>query len=454
MADTIINDIQSSISDVRLEQSLVAALLIDTAATGAVRDIIAPAMITDKACASILEACLACDGDGLGVDLLTVTSQMRKAGTLAAIGGPAALVEISQAAASSAHVQSWAYALAEKHNRRVLLDTLQRMTLTAMDEGVSVDGALYSLKEAIEDYSRSIAMGSPVPPLADGVGQAYSRLMDNVARVREGRPLQGVPTGLVRLDRVLGNLQPGCLYILAGRPAMGKTAVMLSMAKTAADAGYPAVVFSLEMSARQIADRLLLAATDGMVLAEQYRRGTVDDAGLEAIHNAINPLTGLNIYIDDTSAATMDYIRNKARKMRDEGRCGVVFIDYLQLVGTPDGLGRNATREQEVSSMSRAAKLMAKDLDAPVVLLSQLNRAVETRADKRPVLADLRESGSIEQDADAVLFVHRAAYYAEPAPGIPANSGEVIVAKNRHGSTCSVPFLHNESITKLWDYER
>lgn len=455
MTPDIITDIQVSLTDTQLERALVAALLIDTEATAKVRDILTPAMLADKVCATIYAACLeACEQEG-SVDLLTVTNRLRKSGDLATIGGPSALVDISQTASSAAHVQSWAYAIAEKHNRRTLVATLNQMTLAAMDEGTTVDGALYTLKAAIEDFARQIALGSPVPPLKDGVREAYTRLMDNIARVREGKPLQGVPTGLVRLDRALGNLQPGCLYILAARPAMGKTAMMLNMAKAAAEAGHPAVVFSLEMSARQIADRCILAATDGWVDGEEYRRATISDEGLRAIDNAIDPLGGLAVYVDDCSAATMDYIRNKARKMRDEGRCDAVYIDYLQLVGSPDTLRKSATREQEVSQMSRAAKLMAKELDVPVVLLSQLNRAVESRGDKRPVLADLRESGAIEQDADAVLFVHRAAYYVtDPAAaGIPANSGEVIVAKNRHGRTGSVPFSHNGSITRIFDYE-
>lgn len=455
MNDYTLTDIQTSLTDIALERSLVAALLIDTTATAKVRDILSPSMLADKTCAAVYAACLAEYEDGGDVDMLTVTSRLRKDGTLASVGGAPAIADMAMAASSSAHVQSWAYAIAEKHNRRTLVATLNQMTLAAMDEGTTVDGALYTLKAAIEDFARQIALGSPVPPLKDGVQEAYTRLMDNIARIREGKPLQGVPTGLVRLDRALGNLQPGCLYILAARPAMGKTAMMLNMARAAAESGHPAVVFSLEMSARQIGDRLILAATDGWVEGEEYRRATITDEGLRAIDNAIDPLSKLAIYVDDCSGATMDYIRNKARKMRDEGRCDAVYIDYLQLVGTSEQLRRNATREQEVSQMSRAAKLMAKELDVPVVLLSQLNRAVESRGDKRPVLADLRESGAIEQDADVVMFVHRAAYYvADPdAAGIPANSGEVIVAKNRHGRTGSAPFSHNNTITKIWDYE-
>ena len=450
----ILNDIQTSLTDARLERSLVAALLIDCTAVDKVRDILTPAMLSDKTYSTVYAACLAAyERDG-SVDLLTVTQHLRKEGKLSEIGGPAALADISQAAATSAHVQSWAYIIAEKHNRRTLIQTLNTMIIAAMDEGTTVDGALYTLKAALEDFSRQIALGSPVPPVGDGVTEAYTRLLDNIALVRDGKPLQGVPTGLVRLDRALGNLQPGCLYILAARPAMGKTAMMLNMAKAAAQSNHPAVVFSLEMSARQIGDRLILAATDGWVDGEEYRRATVTADGLRAIDNAIDPLTQLDIYVDDCSGATMDYIRNKSRKMRDEGRCDAVYIDYLQLVGTSDTLHKNATREQEVSQMSRAAKLMAKELNVPVVMLSQLNRAVESRGDKRPVLADLRESGAIEQDADVVMFVHRAAYYtADPeAAGIPANSGEVIVAKNRHGRTCSIPFKHNNTITLITDF--
>ena len=458
MDNHILNDIQVSLSDLQLERAVLGAMLTDSTGFGKVKDILTPDIFSDRAHAAVYAAIRKAGEDG-EVDLLTVTQAMRSAGTLDLIGGPAGLVDLSQAAATAAHIATWAATLADKHNRRHLLKCLNEMTVAVMDESASVDGTIQAVRTAMDDFARQMVFGAPVAPASEGILEAYRQLTERVAADREGKSLFGIPTGLVRLDRAIGGLKPGCLYILAARPAMGKTAMMLHLARTAAEAGKHAVVFSLEMAARQIGDRLILAANDGYVLGESYNRGHLNGEELSYIDQSIDPLTNLPIYLDDCGSATLPYIHSKARKMRDEGRCDVVLIDYLQLISAPDVASRrNSNREQEVAQMSRQAKALARDLDIPVVLLSQLNRAVEQRGDKRPQLADLRESGAIEQDADVVMFLHRAAYYGvtESVNGesIPANSGEVIIAKNRHGHTGAVPFLHNESITKIYDYEQ
>lgn len=450
-----IND--TILSDVQLERSLLGALLVDSTAFGKVKDILTAKMFADRHNGEVFQAASDAYADGGSVDLITITQAAKRSGTLDSLGGPAYLASLTQAACTGAHAESWAYIIADKHNRRNLMHTLNDMTIAVMDEGMAVDSVILQLRTAFETFATSMAIGTPVPPAKEGISEAYSELAERMGGYRNGQSSHGIPTGLTELDRALGGFKGGNLYVLAGRPAMGKTAMMLHLATIAAESGHPTVVFSLEMSRKQVADRMILCDADGIVTGEEYSRGAIDDMQYDYISKRINPLCDRPLYIDDCGGATMQYIHNKARRMRDEGRCDIVLIDYLQLVSNPDTAARrNATREQEVSQMSRQAKVMARELGIPVVLLSQLSRSVEQRSDKRPVLSDLRESGAIEQDADVVMFLYRPSYYNEyqTADGtpIPPDSGEVIISKNRHGRTGSVAFRHNESLTKIFEY--
>jgi replicative DNA helicase len=288
--------------------------------------------------------------------------------------------------------------------------------------------------------------------LADALTAAETR-----QTLRQSGKTTGIPTGIASLDRLTGGgWQPGQLVILAARPAAGKSAVALSMAKAAAMNGTPVLFMSLEMGDVSLADRLLLSECD--IDADDFRAGHLTPADWRKLDEAAAKLQGLPIHIDPSPMVSMRKIRSRAKTMHRRGKCSSLFIDYLQLIDCQsDKKGRN--REQEVSEVSRQAKLLANELQIPVILLSQLNRAVESRADKTPLLSDLRESGAIEQDADIVAFIHRPAYYN--VEQIPTRSygtisaegvGILTIAKQRNGAVGTVLFSHNESLTRVTDY--
>jgi replicative DNA helicase len=265
--------------------------------------------------------------------------------------------------------------------------------------------------------------------------------------------LTGIPTGLDELNKLTAGLQNGDLVILAGRPAMGKTAVSLCMAWEAAEAGHQVLYCSIEMTAERLMDRWLVGKTG--IDPNKWKGGQSTPEELALAQQAREQIRQLPIRVDDNPIMSMDYIFSKARMLRQKGQCDIVFVDYLQLSQLKTG-NRNDTRTVIIGEATRKAKLMAKKLGVPVVLLSQLNRKPEDRTDKRPELADLRDSGQIEQDADLVVMVHRpsqAGLTKDEKSGYPAKDlGVLIVAKNRNGPIGDVYFGHNESLTRIGDY--
>ncbi len=290
----------------------------------------------------------------------------------------------------------------------------------------------------------------------DDVGKGAKDVLEAKARTAASGQAAGVTTGIPTLDFVTGGWRAGQLVVLAGRPAMGKTAVALSFVRAAAEAGTPVCAFSLEMDNVSLFFRML-AGVSG-VDSGNIRSGRLSSDDWMYIEQGSAELGKLPVYLSDKAGGSMASIRAQCRAMHRKGRCGMVVIDYLQLLGS-DADRRNWNREREVADMSRAAKLLAQELDVPVLLLSQLSRKVEERVDKTPMLSDLRESGAIEQDADLVIFVHRPAYYGEttidndrfgiiPSEGV----GILTIAKNREGSTCRVLVRHSEDLTRFEDY--
>ena len=284
--------------------------------------------------------------------------------------------------------------------------------------------------------------------------------LDDLERRQQARQVGeciGIPTGLQRLDALTGGWRGGQLVVLAGRPGMGKSAAMLHFARAAAVAGVPVCVFSAEMPNTQLAGRMLVGGSG--VNSGSFRTGDIDADGWRELERAAAELSALPVYINDRANITIGAIRSQCKAMHRRGRCGMVIIDYLQLLDTAMR-NPNTTREREIAAASRSAKLLAKELDVPVILLSQLSRKIEERTDKTPMLSDLRESGAIEQDADIVAFVDRPAMYGRteldagrygtiPAEGV----GLLHIAKNREGATGCVIFRHNESLTRIADYD-
>lgn len=264
----------------------------------------------------------------------------------------------------------------------------------------------------------------------------------------------GLPTGFTELDRLTAGWQPGDLVVIAARPSVGKTAFALHLARAAASAGSHIMVFSLEMQGERLGERWLLATTTEVGF-EHLHTGQLTPVELQSVHEASLQLARLPIHVDDNAAVNMDYIRSSAKLQQSKGKCDCIIIDYLQLCDMKTEQN-NRNREQEVAQASRKAKMLAKDLNVPVILLSQLNRNVEGHPDNRPALSDLRESGAIEQDADLVLLLCRPALAGRatdrkssyPTEGL----GVVVVAKHRNGATGEIYFRHDRTLTKMEDY--
>jgi replicative DNA helicase len=384
------------------------------------------------------------------IDLLTVTEEMRKLGTLEKAGGPYRVTYISSRVASSAHLDFHTCIIIQEYIRRELIRMYQSYTRDSMDHTIDVADLIENQRkelEAIED----IVAPETVRTLEEVIDSTLQEA--EVRRQNSKNGLTGIPTGLNELNKLTGGLQKGDLIILAGRPAMGKTAVSLCMAWEAAKAGHHVLYCNMEMTAERLMDRLLVGEANIDPL--KWKCGLSTPEEVEEVLKVKEQIKHLPVRIDDNPLMSMDYIFSRARQLHREGQCDIIFVDYLQLCQMQPS-NKNDVRAVVVGEATRKAKLMARKLGVPVVLLSQLNRNPEGRLDKRPELADLRDSGLIEQDADLVMMVHRPALAGQKedeGSGFPTKDlGILIISKNRYGPTGDIYFGHNESMTRIGDY--
>ena len=383
------------------------------------------------------------------IDLYTLAQHCKQ---FPEIDNPAAyLASLTSAVGSGVNVLDHA---------RQLNDTAIRRRLAVFGYEVAVrdpDGILDWATTEITTIAATATHADEIAPLSEVVRKTIDNLERRQQAVQAGECI-GIPTGLQRLDALTGGWRGGQLIVLAGRPGMGKSAVMLHFARAAAAAGIPVCIFSLEMPAEQLTGRMLVG--DSGIAPTAFRTGNVDGPGWSRLEQAGANLSAMPVYLNDRANISMNSIRSQCKAMHRRGRCGMVVIDYLQLVDTAMR-NPNTTREREIADASRAAKLLAKELDVPVILLSQLSRKVEEqRDDKTPKLSHLRESGAIEQDADMVIFIDRPAvcgaqtidthrYGVIPSEGV----GVLHIAKNREGAIGRIYFRHNESLTRITDYD-
>ena len=391
---------------------------------------------------------------GQPVDLITTTSRLRDDGGLDQAGGAAYLTELADVVLSPAHIDHYASLIRDKAMLRGFIAAATQGIEEAYANQADPDVALEAAEKAIFQATQDRLTNS-VQPMRDVVSSALAVLQ---ARYEHKGQVLGVTTGFKMLDQLTTGLQPGDLIIIAGRPSMGKTAFALNIAANAAIRdGIPTAVFSLEMSAEQLGLRLL--ASEARVSGSKIRSGFLSrEKDWPALTEAADNLAQARIFIDDTPAITVLEMRSKARRLKSEANLGLLLVDYLQLMR-----GRTGTdnREQEISEISRSLKALAKELDVPVVALSQLNRKVEERPNKRPILSDLRESGAIEQDADVIAFIYREKVYRKkdqdkdggqaPQPTPEDNIAEIIVGKQRNGPTGTVKLVFLDGLTKFED---
>lgn len=452
------------------EQALLGAVLINNEVLDRISEQIKPEHFFFPAHGRIYEACLKLRAQVRVADPVTLKEYFERDGDLGAVGGASYLAELAGAIVSVPNVRDYAQTIYDLHIRRQLIGLGEEVVNQAYEP--DIDLAPEAQIRAAEEKLYTLANEGNFKKDYEPFASIIDRTIDAAGKaLNRDTHLTGVTSGLVDLDRMLGGLQPSDLLILAGRPAMGKTALATNIAfnaaakfaETGGKEGAVVGFFSLEMSSEQLALRIL--SDQAEIPSEKIRRGEMRRADFPRLIEASQALRTLPMFVDDTAALTVSALRTRAMRLKRQHSLGMIVVDYLQLM---QGGGRNDNRVQEISEISRGLKMIAKDLDVPVIALSQLSRQVEQREDKRPQLADLRESGSIEQDADVVMFVYRDAYYVskrEPKEGTPEhaewqaemdrvhNLADVIISKQRHGPTGTARLHFEGAYTRFSNLE-
>lgn len=379
---------------------------------------------------------------GEPVDLVTLTSELQNRKALDEVGGVPYLTELAEAVPTAANVEYYAKIVEEKSLLRRLIHTATQIAMSSYASGEEVTEIVDEAEKRILEISQHRIRGQFVS-IKDVLVETYEQI-EQLHFNKTG--IRGTPSGFVDLDRMTSGFQKSDLIIIAARPSMGKTAFALNVAQNVAiRTGETVAIFNLEMSAPQLVMRML--AAEGNIDAQAFRTGDIKEDDWEKLTMAISSLSESPIFIDDTPGITVYDIRAKLRRLQAEHGLGLVIIDYLQLISSSKG----DSRQQEISEISRSLKLLARELNVPVISLSQLSRAVEQRQDKRPMLSDLRESGSIEQDADIVAFLYRDDYYHEESE--KKNIAEVIIGKQRNGPVGKVDLLFLKNYNKFLSLE-
>lgn len=438
---------------VELEEAILGALMLEKEAYLEVGDILKPEAFYKEAHALIYTAISDLSSKQEPVDLLTVSEQLKKNGHLEAVGGRFYLAQLTANIASAANIAYHATIVAQKNVQRSLIKLATRLTNDAYDESLDVKDLLNEAEEGVFALSQTSSKNDVIqinPVIKDAIERIYE------AGQKDGN-ISGLTSGYHELDELLSGFQPSDLIIVAARPAMGKTAFTLSLTRNmAVDHAYKIAFFSLEMSNIQLVNRLISSETE--IEGHKIKTGQLNDHEWEQLHTKIKRLQDAPIYVDDTPGISIFELRAKCRRLKQKYGVDMIMIDYLQLMTAPG----HASRELEISAISRSLKGLAKELNVPVIALSQLNRGVEGRTGyegKRPMLSDLRESGAIEQDADIVAFIHRPEYYGfKQTEGDEGEShstnglAELIIAKHRSGGIGNIKLNFIKSQAKFVNF--
>ena len=420
------------------EQSVLGSLLIDRNALSEVSGRLKPEAFYLEKHKEIYEAILSLYEESLPVDIVTVADVLTKSGTLEKVGDLDYIAHFANSVPTTANVSHYMAIIEDK----ALLRSLIAASGEIMDIGYkgAMEGkeVLNQAEKKVFDISQGLNR-TGLESINSVLDQTFTHLEE---LCQSKGDLTGVPSGFTDLDRKTAGFQNSDLILIAARPAMGKTSFVLNIAVNAALRQFPVAIFSLEMSRTQLANRIL--SLESMVELEKMRTGKLEADDWKKIGYSLGPLSKSPIYIDDNASTNTMEMMSKLRKLKLEKGLGLVIIDYLQLM---EGRKKSDSRQQEISDISRSLKIMAKELNVPIIALSQLSRAPEQRNDHRPILSDLRESGAIEQDADLVMFLYRDDYYNEESD--KRNIVEVIIAKHRNGSTGTVELAWIPQYTKF-----
>jgi replicative DNA helicase len=440
--------------DEAAEQSVLGAILLQPSLLRDLGNVLDPNDFYRESHRAIFRAMLRIDEAGRPLDVLLLANELRQLELFEIAGGSAYLADLSNRVATTVNARQYADIVRKKAAQRSVIAFGRKVAFEATAEIEDVDTFISNLAQEAVDLSKQSADRGAVP-LRDALRDAVDHVEKIASQRRGAGGVTGVPTGFRDLDRYTSGWQPSDLVILAARPGMGKTAFALNMLINAAkDARTPTagVIFSLEMSKEQLATRLW--ASEAQVPIERLRSADLDQNTWQRLYDRVGKMKDFPVFIDDTPAIPIAEMMRKCRQLKHEHDIGIVMVDYLQLMSA-GGQSKQASREQQISEISRNLKALAKELKVPVIALSQLNRGVESRTDKRPQLSDLRESGAIEQDADIIAFLYREDYYQQmkgEAPGGASPNGdaaitEVILAKHRSGSTGKVELRFHAPFT-------
>ncbi|HEX2975435.1 MAG TPA: replicative DNA helicase [Bacteroidales bacterium] len=412
-----------------MEEAVLGAIMLEKEAVITILDILKPESFYKEAHQKIFKAISDLNIKEHPVDLYTVTEELRARGELDIVGGPVYLTQLTSKVVSAAHVDYHARIVAQKHIQRELIRVSTEIQSRSFDDSYDVTELL--------DFSENALFQIAEGNIKREVAPINLVIKDAIREIEEAGKrddaMIGTPSGFTKLDRLTSGWQKSELIIIAARPSMGKTAFTLSMARNMAiDHGKHVAIFSLEMSSVSLVNRLIVSETD--IPSDKLRNGRLNEEEWKQLDSRIKKLVQAPIFIDDTPAISIFELRAKCRRLMAQHKLDIVLVDYLQLMSGPDNAG---SREQEVSTISRSLKSIAKELNVPIIALSQLNRSVEMRGGtKRPMLSDLRESGAIEQDADMVVFIHRQEKFGIPTFEDGSSTkgiAEIILAKNRNG---------------------
>ncbi|MFY0601796.1 MAG: replicative DNA helicase [Cyclobacteriaceae bacterium] len=437
---------------IEIEEAILGALMLERDALTNVIEILKPESFYKEANRTIFESIVQLFNNSDPVDIKTVVHQLRKNGQLEFVGGAYYVSELTTKVNSAANIEYHARIIAEQSIKRELIRISGEIQNDAYEDTIDVFKLLDKAEQSLFDVSES-----HIRKNYDKMSALLHQAIEEIETKKDKKDgLTGVPSGFSALDRVTSGWQPSDLVIIAARPGMGKTAFVVSAMRNAAvEFGKPVALFSLEMSSVQLVNRLISAEAE--LESEKIKKGDLADYEWEQLLHKTSKMSEAPIFIDDTPGLSILELRAKSRRLVAQHGVSLIIIDYLQLMSGDTSKSGGGNREQEIASISRALKGIAKELNVPVIALSQLSRAVETRGgDKRPQLSDLRESGSIEQDADMVMFLYRPEYYGmtQDENGMPLNGvGEVIIAKHRNGKLENVQLKFIGKFTKFEDLD-
>ena len=433
-------------NDVEAEQAVLGSMLTDKDAVSAAIEVLKKDDFYREDNKAIYEAMINLYNKPEPIDIITVKDELESMGKFELVGGLEYLADLPEKVPTTANVEKYIKIVEEKSMLRGLIKTSNDLINLGYDETQDVNSVMDQAERKVFDLMQNRNQ-TGYSAIKDVLVDSFAQL-ELLYNQKEG--ITGVPSGFAELDLRTAGFHNSELIILAARPAMGKTAFALNIATNVATrSNIPVLLFSLEMSKEQLVNRIL--CSEAMVDSNKLKTGKIEENDWVKIVEALGPLSESEMYIDDTAGISITEIRAKARKLKLEKNIGLIVIDYLQLI-QGSGNRRNGSREQEISEISRSLKILAKELNIPVIALSQLSRAAEQRNDHRPMLSDLRESGSIEQDADIVMFLYRDDYYNDESEN--KNIAEVILAKNRSGSIGTAELLWMSNYTKFANIER